>query len=183
MAAFFYLEDTAVINHRHTILVNACCSGKREQTVDFGEQRSVKLDCRHKLRHGKNQIIVDFLLQSQNFLFGTHNLLLILLQLLGYVAFGVDKRLFANPVLRYLVAVGVAYLNVVPENVVEAHFQRRDAGFKALALLQFQKIVASFICNVAQLVKLGIHTAFYGVAFGHLHRRVNVYLVLNLVAD
>ena len=141
------------------------------------------MDSRHELRYGKHQIVVYFLLQRQNLLLGAQNLLLVFLQFGRDVTLGVHQRLLANPLLGHAVFVGVAYLDVVAENVVETDFERRNARQFALTLLNFNQIIFARISNVAQLVEFGVHTVVHHAAFGHLHGRVGLNLTLDALTN
>ena len=62
--------------------------------------------------------------------------------------------------------VGVGDLQVVPEDLVEAHLERRDAGAVALALLQGGDVLLAAVAEVAQLVELGVVAGADHVAVG-----------------
>ena len=140
------LDDVDVerlVDIRSVVLVfyrNPC---KRHQAVEPGNERRIQLDCRNVCRHGSHQVVEQSSLQRKDFLLSAEDFLLIFLQLLSDVAFGVDKSLLPNPFRRHLVLVRVAHLDVVSEHVVVSHLQAWDTRQLALTLLYFQQIVLS----------------------------------------
>ena len=126
--------------------------GEREQAVESRHDVGVGLNLRYVRLHIGDKLGEESGFEREYLLVGTHYLLLVLLQLLGYVAFGVGKRLLAYPLLWHLVFVRVAHLKIVAEHVVVAHLQRLYAGLLRFLLLYFQQIVASAARDGAQLV-------------------------------
>ena len=100
---------------------------------------------------------IDALFDDEHLLLGAEDLLFVLLQLLGDIAFGVGQRLLADPRLRHLLLMGVAHLDIVAEDVVVADFQRRNARRLALALLDAGQIVLAVEGDAAQVVQFGVH--------------------------
>ena len=97
--------------------------------------------------------------------FGAENLFFQFLQLRRDVSFGIDERLLAYPRFGNALLVGVPYLDVVTEHVVEAYLEARNAGFVYLALLYFEQYVLAGMGYAAQFVELGIHSVSYDAAF------------------
>ena len=62
-----------------------------------------------------------------NPLFRPENLLLVLFEFFGYIPFGIDQGLLADPFGKNFVLVGVAYFYIVTEDIVVADFEGRDS--------------------------------------------------------
>ena len=78
---------------------------------------------------------------------------------------------------------GVGHLYVVTEHAVITYFEAwYGCGF-ALAALYLEQIVLTLICKVTQVVELGVHPRFYGVAAVELRRRVVGYFACDAFAN
>ena len=84
------------------------------------------------------------------------HLLLVLLELRGDEALAAGDRLLADVVGGHERQVRLADLDVVAEDAVEADLERRDAGARALALLDGGDRRAPAAADLAQLVELGV---------------------------
>ena len=74
-------------------------------------------------------------------LLSTENLLLVFFELGEDVSLGIGQGLLARPVVGHLVFVGGAYLDVVAEDIIIGHLERRDARAFALASLEFKEVI------------------------------------------
>src|SRR5690606_3935003 len=88
-------------------------------------------------------------------LLGIQDPALVLLELRGYVAFGVHQRLLALVVGGHRADVRAAHLNVVAEDLVEADLERLDPGPLPLGLLQPGDPLPRLTGRSAQAVELG----------------------------
>ncbi len=95
-------------------------------------------------------------LEARDALLGAEDAALVLLQLDGHVALGPDERLAPQVLGRHLGGVGVADLERVAEDPVEAHAQAANAGARALALLEGGDPVLGQADRLAELAQLGI---------------------------
>ena len=111
----------------------------------------------------------------------THNLILILLEFLCDIAFRLSQSLLANPVRRYLIAISVAYLQVVPKDIVVTNFETLDTCRLYLSLLHLQQVTLALICDVAQLVELRIHAIHDDTAIRNEERAVGTYFASDAV--
>ncbi len=120
--------------------------------IQFGDRRGSRLNPRRVSGAQGAKRLEDFALNRQHFLFGLQNLDFQLLQLRRGEAFGVDQRLFALIIGGRKVQVGFRNFEVVAEDIVEADFQRPDAGAAALALLDLRQIASccSAKCRAAR---------------------------------
>ncbi len=98
--------------------------GESCQNVQAGDDPAVGLDGGDVSLDLCHQIPVNLCLKGVDAVFRAQNLLFIFLELLGDVAFGVDKRLLADPLRRNEILESVTDLDVVPENVVVTDFER-----------------------------------------------------------
>ena len=92
-------------------------------------------------RGGFDQLTVKTRFEDENLVFCTEDFLLIFFEFLGDVAFGIDKRLFANPLFWDKLFVGVAHLHIVAKDVVESDFQTLNASACYFAFLDLEEIV------------------------------------------
>ena len=74
-------------------------------------------------------------------LLSAEDLLLVFLKLGEDVSLGIGQGLFARPVLGHLVFVGGAHLDVVAEDIIIGHLERRNARAFALASLELKQVI------------------------------------------
>ena len=178
VSALAYVELQAVVDHRAHVVVVFGHLGKAHKAVELGDEVGVDLYLGDELLHGRDELGEELLLEGENLLVGTQNLLLVLLELLGNVALCLCQRLLAHPLGRHAVLEGVAHLEVVAEHIVVAHLERGDARLLNLALLNLHEILLAVVRYVAQVVELGAVASGYHVALGHELWRVGLYLAL-----
>ena len=65
---------------------------------------------------------IELLLDGQDTFFGTKDLRLIFLELFGYIAFGINQGLLADPIFGNFIFMGVSNFNIVPKNVIRGNF-------------------------------------------------------------
>ena len=123
-------------------------------------------------RSGFYQLTVNTRFENENLVFRTENFLLIFFEFLGDVAFGIDQRLFANPLFGNKLFVGIAHLHVVTKDVVESYLQTLDAGACDFAFLDLKEVVFARGLNVAQFIELCVHSFIDDSAFVEQERRV-----------
>ena len=68
--------------------------------------------------------------------------------------------------------VGARDLDVVAEDVVEAHLERLNAGALPLARFDLRDVLPAVLAQVAQLVQLGVEAGADGAAVGDVQRRL-----------
>ena len=115
--------------------------GSTQQAVQMSNDVGILLHLRNILLGRYDQVGKQLLLQRQYLVLCTQYLLFIFLQLLRDVALCLCQRLLAHPLLRHLVLIRVAHLQVVAEDVVVAYLQRGDARLGGLTLLNLQEVV------------------------------------------
>ena len=160
MASLADFQHIVVGNDGAYIVVLARRCGKGEQAVQPCYLVRIDLNGRNELAQRLYQLCIELCFQYQYLVLRTENLLLVLLQFLGNVAFGIGKGLLAYPLCRHLVLMRVAHLDVVAENIVVAYLQTGNLCQFALALLYLQQIILAGVGNPAQLVQLGTDTGF-----------------------
>ena len=87
---------------------------------------------------------------------GGEDLPLVLLELRRDVALGAGQGLPPFIIRRYPGCVGVGHLQVIPEDLVVAHLERRDAGAFPLPLLQRGDVLLPAVAEVAALVEFRV---------------------------
>ena len=157
MASLLDVDDLRRIDNRTDIIILLGSFGKRQQTVQMGNDIGVDLYLRNIFLHTQNQVVEELGFERQDTVFGAQNLLFIFLQFLRDVALGLCQCLLAHPVGRHLVLVRIAHLQIVAKHIVVTYLQRRDARLLSLAFLYFQQVVLTAIGYLAQLVEFGIH--------------------------
>ena len=169
--------------HRTDVSVFLRRFGEGQQAVDFSHQGGVGLDGRYVLLHGFNKLAEELSFERKDFVFRPEDFLLVFLQLLSDVTFGLRQCLLAYPVVRHLVLERVAHFKVIAENVVVTYLERGYAGGLSLALLYLQQILLAAGGYASQLVKLGVHSLAYHPALAYQLRRVGVHLAPYPVAQ
>ena len=84
---------------------------------------------------------------------GTKNFLFIFLQFLRNVSLSTNKRLFTNPIGGDFFFVGIAYLYVVAEHVVERNFNFGNSRALLFSVLHFEQIILAIVGYLAQFIK------------------------------
>ncbi len=157
---------------------------ERLQAVDIGYGAGVALQGCKLAGDECDYIGVYLCFDLQDALLGAQNLLFVLFQLLGNVAFGIGESLFAYPRLGHLVLVCVAHLDIVSEDVVVADLQRGDARKLAFAMLYLRQIVLAVQSYAAQIVQFGRYAVGDDAAFLYLVvLRVGIYVGCEPVAQ
>ena len=183
MASLPDIQLVGRVDDRPHVVVFLGALGKRQQTVELCHEAGVQLNGLDILLHCLHQFGEEARLQRQYFLLGAKDFLLIFLQFLSDIALGLCQSLLANPVLRHLVLIGVAHLEIIAEHVVIAYLQRGDACLLGLALLDAQQVVLTVLRDVAQVVELGVISVANHMSFVHQLRRVVHDLVLNALTQ
>ena len=106
--------------------------------------------------HLAAQRLEQFGLAGRDPLFGTKHLGLVLLKLRGDVALRRGQRLAPLVIGRHLGALGVGDLDVVAEDFVVAHLERRDPGPFPLPLLDRRDVLLAAVAKPAGLVQHGV---------------------------
>ncbi len=183
VTALLYVEHNIVGHLGAHIAVLVGSLGERQQAVETCRHRGVDLYVGNIGLHVGNKLAEETCLERQDLLVGTHDLLLILLQLLGDVTLSLGERLLAHPLWRHLVLIGVAHLKIISKHVVVAHLERGNARALRLALLDLQQVVASVARDLPQLVKLGREAVGNDAALGHELWRVGLQLLLYALSE
>ena len=183
MSAASDIDDVALVDDGAGILPFACHGGEGIVAVEVGKEAGIVLQLFHACHGGIHQVGVKAGFEHAYALFGTHNLVFVLLQFLGDVAFSAHQCLFAYPFFRNGIAIGVAYLDIVSENIVEAYFQTCNAGTFDFALLDVQQIVLSGALDFAVVIKFRAHSCGYHPTFCHHHRRIGQEFAFDALAE
>ena len=128
-------EVEGVVDNGAVVAVFERYAGEGAEHVEPGHERGIELQRRYVLRHRSYKFGVQPGLDCLYLFLRAENLLLVVFQLGGDVAFGVHEGLLAYPRRRHLVLVGVRYLDIVPENIVVAYFQGGYGRFLYFACL------------------------------------------------
>ena len=183
MASLADVDALAVVEHGADIAAFAGDAGEGLQAIDTRHDSGVAQQHGERTAYVGDDVGIDALFDHQHLLLGPEDLLLVFLQFLGDVAFGIGEGLLADPALGNLVLMGVAHFDIVAEDVVVADLERRDARRLALALLDACQVILAVERNAAQVVQLGIHAVGDDAALLNLVvERIGVYLPRDAVA-
>jgi len=183
MASLADVDALAVVEHGADIAAFAGDAGEGLQAIDTRHDGGVAQQHGERTADAGDDVGIDALFDHQHLLLGAEDLLLVFLQLLGDVAFGIGEGLLADPGLGHLVLMGVAHFDIVAEDVVVADLERRDARRLALALLDACQVILAVERDAAQVVQLGIHAVGDDAALLDLVvERIGVYLPCDAVA-
>ena len=184
VAALPDVDALAVVEHRTHVAPLAGQPSEGLQAVDARHHGRVAQHRRQRTADKCHDLGIDALLQHEHLLFGAEDLLLVLLELLGDVTFGIGEGLLANPRRRDFLLVGVADLDIVAEDVVVADFERRNARGLAFALLNARKVILAVERDAPQVVQLGIDPVGNHAALLYLIvLRIGIDLAGNAFAD
>ena len=179
VAALTNIDDETVVDVWADILVLCGHSREREQAVELCKHVRIQLHLRHPFAERQHQLLIEPVLDDLDTLFRGLYLLFVLLELVGYIAFGIDECLLADPLRRYLFLVGVTHLEVVSEDIVIADLQAGDARALYLALLDLQQVLLAVCLDSAQFVELCVHTSCDDARAALRCRRIRHYLLLD----
>ena len=105
-------------------------------------------------------------------LLGVEDFLLVLLQFLGYEPLRVDERLFPDIVFRDAREIRPGDLDVLAEDRVVIHFERRNTCPLALSHLHPRDPILGIVRESAELIEICIISFPYDPAFRRLYREV-----------
>ena len=149
MSALAYVQHVAIFNHGAHITVLFGGLGETKQAVEPRHHVGIDLYLGDKLLRSRNQFVEKTFFQRLNFLVGTQYSLLIFLQFLRDIAFGLGQSLLSNPLFGHLILIRVAHFEVVTKHVVVANFKATDACCLGFALLNVDEKIASATRYVA----------------------------------
>ena len=176
------INDKAIVHVRADVAVVGRNGGKRQEAIQLRQHLGIQLHLRHPFAEREHQLLIQAVLDDLYPLLGGGDLLLVLLQLVGDVALCAHQRLLANPLGRHLLLVGVAYLQIIAEDVVEAYLQALYARALDLALLNLYQVVLAIGLDSTQFVQLGVHAAGDDVRSSLCNRRIGHDLALDAAA-
>ena len=163
----FDVEGGGVVHNGANIFLRSSQMGEGVVAVEVGEGLGIVLECYDTFRCSSDQLTVKTRFENENLIFCTEDFLLIFFEFLRDVAFGIDQRLFANPLFGHKLFVGVAHLHVVAKDIVESNFQTLDAGACDFAFLDLEEVVFARGLDVAQFIEVRIHSFVDDSAFVH----------------
>ena len=182
MAAAMYVDGIAVVHDGAYVSVLLGALSKGEEAVELCQERRIALDGCDVGREGCDELVEEHGLEAEDAFLGTHYLVLVLLEFLCDVSLGLRERLLAYPVRRHLVAVGVAHLEVVAEDVVVAYLQALYAGLLYFALLHFEQVALPLVGDVSQFVQFAVDAFHDDAAAGGEQWRVGPHFTGDAVA-
>ncbi len=173
------IDDQTVVDIGADIAMFGRDGGKREQAVELGEDVGVELHLRHPLAEREHEFLVEAVLDDLDTLFGRGDFLLVGLEFVGDIPLGADECLLANPLGRHLLFVGIADLEVVAKDIVEAYLEALYARAFYLALLYLEQIFLAVGLDSSQLVEFGVDATSDDVRPSLRQGRVGHYLPLD----
>ena len=182
MAAAVYVDGVAVVHDGAYVSVLLCALGKGEEAVELCQEGGIVLDGGDEGGEGCDELVEEHGLEAEDAFLGTHYLVLVLLEFLCDVPLGLRERLLAYPVCRHLVAIGVAHLEVVAEDVVVAYLQALYAGLLYFALLHLEQVALPLVGDVSQFVQFAVDAFHDDAAAGGEQRRVGPHFAGDAVA-
>ena len=138
-----HLGADVPLAHRHL--------GERGPDVQPGQCPSGPLDPSRRTSHPFTQRGEELGFAHGHPLLRTQDLRLVVLELRRHVPLGAGQRLAPLVVGRDPLLVGVGDLEVVAEDLVVSHLERRNAGAIPLPLLQAGDVLPAAVAEIAQL--------------------------------
>ena len=166
MSSIADLQCMPIVQYRTAVAERAGVQGECTQHIQSGYHLGTLLNAADPDHHFLHERCIDLVLQGEHALLGTEYALFQAFEFVGDIPLGAHERLFAHPLVRHLVLVGVAHLQVVTEHIVVAHLQGSDARAFSFAALHFEQELLRVGGHVAQFVQLGVHTRAHDTSFG-----------------
>ena len=154
VAALVDLDDVGAVHQGHTVIVGRGHRGQGVEHVHLGRRGGGALDGGHLGAHPLPDLAEQLILQGHHLVLGGQDGVLQLLQLLGDVPLGVHRGLLPGPVLGHQVDLGLGYLDVVAEHLVEADAHVLDARLRLHPGLHLRQYVGAVFNEVPQAVYL-----------------------------
>ena len=183
VTALLDVDVETLVNHRAVIFIVDGGARESAKAVELRNELRVGLNGRNVVGDSRHEFAKQSVLDNQNLLLRTENLLLVVLQFLGDVTLGIDQRLLAHPFCWHLILVGVAHLDVVAKHIVVGDFQAWNACAIAFFLLQSHQVVLARHRDFAQFVELRVNARLNHIATVHLVWRIGVHLLVDTVAN
>ncbi len=118
------------------------------------------------------QSVIQFLFQPRGVFTGAQHANLVLFEVWGNEALGIDQRLFANIGLRHVFRMRFPHFNVIAKDLVKADAQGVNASaFALLGLKRAQPILARGI-GIAQGIEFGVIARTNDEAVAQRRRRL-----------
>ena len=137
MAAVANLHHAFVGDLRTAIIVQARGLGEGREHIELRQRRGGLLDFRQLAEHLLAHALEEFVFELHAAFLRAKDFALHLLQLRRDETFAVGNGLLADVMRRHFVEIGLGDLDVVTEDGIEAHLERRDAGARDFVRLQF----------------------------------------------
>ena len=150
------VDDVAVVDFRADVGFVLGHFGQAGQHVEAGQTAGDLLHLGGPAGGPGAQLQKELVLQLLEAFFGAQYLGLVLLQVRGDVALAIGQGLLADVVRGHPAQIGLADLDIVPEDLVEADLERGDAGALALVGLQPGNPVFAAGADLPQAVHVGI---------------------------
>ena len=129
---------------------------QRRRHVQFRDGPSRRSNRLRMPRRALSHVCEQILFERQDLVFRVQHLALVILQLRRGEPLRIRQRLLALVIRRRQVLVGARDLDVISENVVEAHLERPDARSLPFPLFDSRNVLAAVPAHVAQLVQLRV---------------------------
>ena len=168
MTATVDVDDIAVVHDGTDVAVLLCALGEGQEAIKLCQERCILLNWSDVLGKRRNEFVEELCLEGKDAFLGPHDFVFVFLEFLGDVALSLSERLLANPFGRHLVAIGIANLKVVTEDVVVANLEALDTRGFYLALLHLQQVALALVGDMAQVVQFGIDAVHDDAATCHL---------------
>ena len=110
-------------------------------------------------------------LERENLVLGVEHFALVILQFGSGEAFGVGQRLLALVIGGRQMLIRARDLDVVAEDVVEAHLEGGDARALALAGLDLGDVLLAVLAEIAEVVEFGMVSGANRAAIRQVERR------------
>ena len=183
MPSLANVDDLGVVHQRAHIAVLLCTDGKGEQTVQLSQQAGIGLDGGCIFCQSIDQVGKEACLQVEYTFLCSRDFLFVFLEFLGDVSLSLSECLFSDPLLRNLILIRIAYLQVISKYIVVSYLQALNARSLGLSLLNVQEILLAVEGHLPEFIQFRVHSFTYHVSTVDLQRSVGIHLSLYTVAD
>ena len=158
MPAVADVHDAFRAHLRAAIIVKPRGFGEARQHIQLREGGGGLLDLRQSRQHGFAHAQEQFVFQLDAALLRAEDFSLHLLQLGRDEPLAVGDGLLADVFRRHFVQIAARDLDVIAEDRIEPHLQRRDARALDFVLLQFRDPILAAARGGAQFIQRGVET-------------------------
>ena len=182
----WFLPNVASCQAMYNLMMqkqNAWFNQRYEIIVCAGAKAGIGLDGGCIFCQSIDQVGKEACLQVEYTFLCSRDFLFVFLEFLGDVSLSLSESLFSDPLLRNLILIRIAYLQVISKYIVVSYLQALNARSLGLSLLNVQEILLAVEGHLPEFIQFRVHSFTYHVTTVDLQRSIGIHLSLYTVAD